>query len=117
MLRFAVHCWVKTSVEFEPEGSIRMGVVVTNGGWFDWSTHGVPLEMTSVMLCMSRTGDDITVEWRAEPRGRRSQMCTALLHLAGQRELGLIGIYSFAPTGPNFQAGSFGFLIELPAPV
>lgn len=116
MLRFASDCWVKTSIEFEPEGPSRLGVVVTNGGWSDWSTQDVPQDMTSVMLRMSRTGDDITVEWRGESRGRWSQMRVAHLDLAGQRRPGLVGIYACAPTGPGFEAEFSGFSIELPAP-
>ncbi len=31
--------WVKTSVECEDEGPFRLGVVVTRGGYSDWSTQ------------------------------------------------------------------------------
>lgn len=54
MLRCSSDCWVKTSIGFEPEGASRLGVVVTNRGWSDWSTQDVPREMTSVMLRMNR---------------------------------------------------------------
>jgi regulation of enolase protein 1 (concanavalin A-like superfamily) len=32
-------CWLKTSVEFEPEEPSRLGAVVTNFGYSDWSTQ------------------------------------------------------------------------------
>jgi regulation of enolase protein 1 (concanavalin A-like superfamily) len=40
MLRLSADCWLKTSVEFEPaEPHNRLGAVVTNGGYSDWSTQ------------------------------------------------------------------------------
>ena len=116
MLRFSSDTWVKTSIEFEPEGASRLGVVVTNGGWSDWSTQDVPREMTSVMLRMIRVDDDITVEWRARPQDTWSQMRIAHLSGAWTRGPGLIGIYACAPTGPGFPAEFSAFSIEAPAP-
>jgi len=40
MLRLSPDCWLKTSVELEPdEPHNRLGAVVTNAGYSDWSTQ------------------------------------------------------------------------------
>ena len=42
MVRLSPDCWLKTSVEYEPGPTNRLGVVVTNTGYSDWSTQEVP---------------------------------------------------------------------------
>ncbi len=44
MLWFSENCWMKTSVEFIPGEPNKLGAVVTNGGYSDWSTQNVPAE-------------------------------------------------------------------------
>jgi regulation of enolase protein 1 (concanavalin A-like superfamily) len=39
MVRVSPSCWLKTSVEYEPVGPSRLGAVVTNHGYSDWSTQ------------------------------------------------------------------------------
>jgi regulation of enolase protein 1 (concanavalin A-like superfamily) len=39
MVRVSPACWLKTSVEFEPDGLNRLGAVVTNAQLSDWSTQ------------------------------------------------------------------------------
>ena len=39
MVRLSPSCWVKTSVEFEPHEANRLGAVVTNDQYSDWSTQ------------------------------------------------------------------------------
>lgn len=41
LVRFSPSCWLKTSVEYEPDGPSRLGVVVTNRGYSDSSTQDV----------------------------------------------------------------------------
>ncbi len=40
MVRFSKDCWLKTSIEYEPNGMCKLGAVVTNQGYSDWSTQG-----------------------------------------------------------------------------
>jgi uncharacterized protein len=39
MVRLTPECWLKTSVEHEPGAPSRLGAVITNDGWSDWSTQ------------------------------------------------------------------------------
>src|SRR3954454_20249140 len=39
MVRVSPSCWLKASVEYEPAGSSRLGAVVTNYAYSDWSTQ------------------------------------------------------------------------------
>lgn len=49
MLRLSTECWLKTSVEFEPtEPHDRLGAVVTNSGYSDWSTQPIAKAVRSV---------------------------------------------------------------------
>jgi regulation of enolase protein 1 (concanavalin A-like superfamily) len=42
MVRLSPSCWLKSSVEHEPDGPARLGAVVTNFGYSDWSTQPYP---------------------------------------------------------------------------
>jgi regulation of enolase protein 1 (concanavalin A-like superfamily) len=41
MVRLSPEYWLKTSVEYEPGEPSRLGAVVTNCGWSDWSTQDI----------------------------------------------------------------------------
>ena len=41
------NCWLKTSLEYIPEGPSHLGAVVTNNGYSDWSTQDYPTEALS----------------------------------------------------------------------
>jgi regulation of enolase protein 1 (concanavalin A-like superfamily) len=42
MVRVSPSCWLKTSVEYEPDSPSRLGAVVTNHAYSDWSTQDFP---------------------------------------------------------------------------
>src|SRR5262245_26679782 len=42
MVRVSPSCWLKTSVEYEPDGPSHLGAVVTNQAYSDWSTQDFP---------------------------------------------------------------------------
>jgi regulation of enolase protein 1 (concanavalin A-like superfamily) len=56
MVRVSPHCWLKTSVEFEAEGPSKLGVVVTNRGYSDWSTQNYPAGVAELALRVHREG-------------------------------------------------------------
>ncbi|GBF93659.1 hypothetical protein Rsub_06762 [Raphidocelis subcapitata] len=62
MVRLSPSCWLKASVEFEPSGASRLGAVVTNAGYSDWSTVNVPASLKRLLLRVRREGSDYTVE-------------------------------------------------------
>ena len=63
MVRLDADCWLKTSVEFEPGLPSRLGAVITNHGWSDWSTQDIDPEYgRDVAFRVSRHGSDYLVE-------------------------------------------------------
>jgi regulation of enolase protein 1 (concanavalin A-like superfamily) len=102
MARLSPSCWLKASVEYEPDGASRLGAVVTNFGYSDWSTQGFPPGPGEVWLRVRREGDDYLVE--ASPDGRRwEQLRMAHLH-EGRGQPVTCGLYACSPKGPGFVA-------------
>ena len=63
MVRLSPECWLKTSVEFEPGEPSRLGAVITNHGWSDWSTQDLdPALARDVAFRVTRRGADYLVE-------------------------------------------------------
>jgi hypothetical protein len=60
MVRLAADCWLKTSVEYEPHGPSRLGAVVTNFAYSDWSTQD--FVGPECWFRVRREGSDYTVE-------------------------------------------------------
>lgn len=108
MVRVSEHCWLKTSIEYEGEQPSRLGVVVTNDGWSDWSTQDVPASMTRVWLRVQRQSSDFTVFWRHQEASPWSQMRIARLGGSAGVSLVRAGPYACAPQGPGFKAHFFG---------
>jgi regulation of enolase protein 1 (concanavalin A-like superfamily) len=112
MVRLSPHCWLKTSVEYEAEGPDRLGVVVTNGGYSDWSTQNFDPGRRDITLRVRREGSDYLVEYAASletPDVAWIQMRMAHLHedqASGQVQAGL---YACSPTEAGYRA-EFDFL-------
>ncbi len=104
-VRATSDCWLKTSVEYEPEGPCRLGAVVTNAGWSDWSTQDFPAQQREVLLRVRRRSADYFVD-AADPRtpDRWQQLRIAHLHAHRARQPVLCGLYACSPQGPGFQA-------------
>lgn len=104
MVRSSEDCWLKTSVEFEPDGPSQLGVVVTNNGFSDWSLQDFPDTGTlSYRLRVRWEGDDFFVEHRTDENGPWHLMRVA--HLFRKTNLPWrCGIYACSPRGPGFQA-------------
>ena len=104
MVRLSAECWLKTSVEFEPGHPSRLGAVVTNGGWSDWSTQDIAADDgRDVSFRITRTGADYLVEAALQPQGRWTQIRLARLHAdaGGAVEAGL---YCCSPKDAGFKA-------------
>ncbi|PEJ63115.1 DUF1349 domain-containing protein [Bacillus wiedmannii] len=43
-------CWLKTSLEYIPDGPSHLGAVVTNNGYSDWSTQDFPTGLATQQL-------------------------------------------------------------------
>lgn len=100
MVRISPECWLKSSVEFEPSGCNRLGAVVTNLGYSDWSMQDFPPEANQVWLRVRRDGDDYLVD--ASSDGRQwSPLRVAHLH-AGRQIPVACGVYACSPRGSGF---------------
>jgi regulation of enolase protein 1 (concanavalin A-like superfamily) len=102
MVRCSPSCWLKTSVEYEPTGPSRLGAVVTNFGYSDWSTQPFAPGPGVVWLRVRREGDDYLID--AAPDGRAwQQLRLAHLHEARGQAVAC-GLYACSPQGAGFVA-------------
>jgi regulation of enolase protein 1 (concanavalin A-like superfamily) len=118
MVRLSPTCWLKTSVEYEPDGSSRLGAVVTQLGFSDWSTQRFSSEAGAgeVRLRIRREGDDYTVEAALDVRDARDWEQIRLAHLqVGQAEGATVacGLYACSPKGAGFVAEFSNLRIDL----
>jgi len=107
MLRVDSNCWMKTSVEYEGDDPPRLGAVVTNRGYSDWSVQDFDRGCNELWFRLTRKGSDCMAEYSMD--GAAWTMLR-LAHLdfdaAAQVECGL---YACSPKGAGFRA-EFGFL-------
>lgn len=108
MVRVGPLCWIKTSVEYEPQGPAQLGAVVTNNGYSDWSVQDFPRETGEVSLRMRKNAADFIVEFAAEERTGWKLMRVAHLNLEHAAPLSC-GLYACSPKGDGFRA-EFAFL-------
>jgi regulation of enolase protein 1 (concanavalin A-like superfamily) len=100
MVRISADCWLKSSVEFEPSGPCRLGAVVTNQGYSDWSSQDFPPEVNEVWLRIRREADDYLVD-ASRDGGRWHPLRMA--HLHGVSGLPVTcGIYACSPKDRGF---------------
>ena len=115
MVRCSAECWIKTSVEYEPEGPCRLGAVVTKGGFSDWSTQDFPPDRNHLELRVRRVGNDFTIDY-LEPGTLGTNVHSSvwtqmrLTHLenpGGQPPE--VGLYACSPKEAGLRA-EFGYL-------
>lgn len=107
MVRLSADCWLKTSVEFEPGGPNRLGAVVTNGGWSDWSTQDLDPAIDTVSLRVRREGPDYIVEASPGVADPPSWSQIRMAHLTEDDGTGRsirCGLYACSPKGEGFTA-------------
>jgi regulation of enolase protein 1 (concanavalin A-like superfamily) len=101
MVRISPECWLKTSVEYEDETLSRLGVVVTNFGYSDWSTQDFDPTIHEIELQVGKTGMDYQVDYRVASSDW-SQIRIAHLH---QETKGVqCGLYACCPKAVGFRA-------------
>jgi regulation of enolase protein 1 (concanavalin A-like superfamily) len=105
MVRHSASSWLKTSVEHEPGARARLGAVVTNRGYSDWSTQ--PFDGHEVWLRIRREGADYIVD--ASENGSVWEQIR-MAHLdgdgaPGDGKLGVTcGVYACSPKAAGFVA-------------
>jgi len=116
--------WFKVSVEFENESLSRLGSVVTNAGYSDWSTVDIPTP-NSFWYRLSRRGPDFLAE-SSETGENFRQMRVFHLHSLGETTLEMgrkdppdpptkpvrSGLYACSPGDSRFKAVFSDFRLE-----
>jgi len=110
MVRIDAEHWIKTSVEYEIGEPSKLGAVVTNGGYSDWSTQDFPDGVSEVSFRICRTGDDYIVESMlhagdvaGDAQGRWVQIRMAHLHNVNHVPV-QCGLYACCPIDAGFRA-------------
>lgn len=93
--------WVKVSVEYENESISRLGSVVTNLGYSDWSTTDIPAVISEMWYMLSRRGQDFYIE--NSPDGK-NYFQMRMFHLHKTSEKLQIGVYACSPLESSFNA-------------
>jgi regulation of enolase protein 1 (concanavalin A-like superfamily) len=104
MVRVSADCWLKTSIEHEPDEPFdRLGAVVTNHGYSDWSTQPVPKHATTVSFRIRAEPTALIVE--ASFDGLEWQQLR-VAHLAERTLDGSLqaGLYCCSPKAAGFRA-------------
>jgi len=109
MVRASDQCWVKTSVENEIGESNKLGAVVTNHGYSDWSTQDVKDDFLNYRLRITRTASDYKIEYFSGQDSSWIQL--RLFHLFDQPRV-QAGIYCCSPKEGGFNAAFDYLLIE-----
>lgn len=93
--------WIKGSIEYENEDFQHLGSVVTNHGFSDWATQGIPASVKSIYYRLSRRGSDFCIE-NSKDGVHFEQMRICHLH-EGNGKIHF-GIYACSPEDSSFEA-------------
>jgi uncharacterized protein len=108
MVRLSPSCWLKTSVEFESGIPSKLGAVVTNHGYSDWSTQDYHAGSFDFSLRVRREGFDYTVDYSPDGAAWSQIRFAHLLDDDGARPL-QCGLYACSPIAAGFLV-EFGHL-------
>ena len=92
--------WFKASVEYENEKIQRLGCVVTQNGFSDWSSSDISAEIKSIWFRFSRRESDYYLEYSLD--GKMWNQMRMFHFFKGNEEINL-GIYACSPN----KEGSF----------
>ncbi|WP_245579645.1 DUF1349 domain-containing protein [Alteribacter aurantiacus] len=107
MLRFSEDTWIKTSLEYMPNGLSKLGAVVTNHGYSDWSTQHVEYENEDLFYRISRIGQNGYVDFSFDGV-QWYQIRIAHLDIPENSPV-KVGLYACSPQGKD-QEVRFDFL-------
>lgn len=93
--------WIKASIEYENNELQRLGAVVTNHGYSDWSTQDTDASIKSIWYRLSRRESDYLVEYSLDG-DTFSQMRISHLY-EGEGEISF-GVYACSPENSSFTA-------------
>ena len=91
--------WIKCSTEFEDDQKSRLGSVVTNMGYSDWSSQDIHSKNSSMWYRLSRSGKDFYIENSFCGEYWYQMRMTHLHNAADEIE---VGLYACSPIGEGF---------------
>lgn len=93
--------WFKASIEYENNIYQRLGSVVTNNGYSDWSTTDIKADIKTMYYRLSRRNSDFCVENSYDGKVFNQMR---IFHLfKGQDEINF-GLYACSPENSSFNA-------------
>jgi uncharacterized protein len=107
MIRFSKNVWVKTSLEYITNTLSKLGAVVTNRGYSDWSTQYMESKEIDLYFRISRIGQNCYVDFSLDGEEWR-QIRIAHLDIPDDSTISA-GIFACSPQGKD-QSVRFYFL-------
>ena len=93
--------WLKASMEYENDLIQRLGSVVTNNGYSDWSSVDVDASIKSMWFRLSRREDDFCIENSVDGvTFKQMRIC----HMFNVREDIRFGVYACSAEDSSFRA-------------
>ncbi|PCJ63161.1 MAG: hypothetical protein COA73_05720 [Candidatus Hydrogenedentota bacterium] len=92
--------WIKCSSEFEHSSLSRLGTVVTNLGYSDWSSQDITTPLSSIWFRLSREGNDFLIEQSSDGESWEQMRVT---HLHQVKDALKVGVYACSPVGNGFR--------------
>jgi regulation of enolase protein 1 (concanavalin A-like superfamily) len=111
MLRLSKTCWIKTSIEFEPMENNRLGVVVTNHQYSDWSTQSITKDVETIWLRFHVKGQNCIVSSSYDGLNWQQLRMAHLSERVDQKTL-FCGVYACSPKNDGFEARFHFFDIQ-----
>lgn len=108
MLRISPTCWLKTSIEHEPDEPDRLGAVVTNSGYSDWSTRPLKEPLESMWFRLRAEAEDCIVDASFDGDEWHQIRMAHLLERSAVTQVEC-GLYACSPKAAGFEA-AFHFL-------
>lgn len=107
MIRYSQDEWVKTACEYISKDSSKLGAVVTNRGYSDWSTQKVDYKETNLYFRISRIAQNCYVDFSWDGKDW-SQIRIAHLDIPREAYISA-GLFACSPQGKD-QTVHFEFL-------
>lgn len=93
--------WLKASMEYENDEIQRLGAVVTNNGYSDWSSVDVDASVKSIWFRLSRRENDFCIENSMDGKiFKQMRIC----HMFNIRDTIQFGIYACSAEKSSFKA-------------
>lgn len=100
--------WLKASIEYENNEIQRLGSVVTNNGYSDWSSVDVDASIKSIWFRLSRREDDFCIENSVDGVNfKQMRIC----HMFNAKDKIKFGIYACSPENSSFKASFSDFAL------